>query len=275
MQLILGEIDMNDCETNIAIDDYERILSAADLLTNAVNSVINNTVIFVNNDVVSDARVRKAISLAIDRGAIINGLMKGYAENSSTHYTMGNPYFDPEYSTPVYDPKLAKQLLDEAKWDYNTVLKFDVGSGNVLREHACEMVVENLKGIGLQVQIQKMDFSTLLSKARKHDFEMTILGMSTNPMVSDYSNILSSSGSFNLSNYFNPDMDKLLQAGLNEIDEGKRVEIYSEVQRLYSEDVPVFAIYQTENIFVTNKRVTGGVAQSFGMYVNAYLWDIE
>lgn len=274
-QLETGEIDMTDSESSPPVEDYARIRENENLAATSENSINANQILFINNEVIPDARVRKAINLAIDRSLIVDGLLGGEGEAAETVYIKESPYYNKAYEKSSYNPEEAKRLLEEAGWDFNKVIKFTIPTGNSVREQAGEIVASNLEAVGIKTEIQKVDFATSLADARAHKFELTIVGPGVNPMDPNFTNILSSSGSFNLGLYKNEEVDKLLLDGINAITEEEKIEAYHKIQDIIMEEVPCTALYQLKNLNVTSKRVTEGKSKSFGMYIGAYLWDVE
>lgn len=270
-----GEIDLTDAESSSPVEDYERIKANPDLVATSINSINANQVLFINNEVISDSRVRKAINLAIDRSLIVDGLLGGEGEAAESLYIKSSPYFNPKFEKSSYDPEEAKRLLAEAGWDPNTVIEFTIPTGNSVREQAGEIVAANLEAVGIKTEIVKLDFATSLANGRAHDFELTIIGPGVNPLDPNFTNILSSNGSFNLGLYKNSEVDQLLQDGINAVDEEGKKEIYYQIQEILAEDVPVLALYQLKNLNVTSKRVTYGESKAFGMYIDAHLWDVD
>lgn len=275
-QLQSGEIDMNDASIGtIPVEDTERVKGMQNLTATTQGMSTGIQTLMINVNTVTDVRVRKAISYAINRKVIVDNLLKGDGEAIELPYLGASPFINKKLPTAVYDPEKAKQLLQEAGWDFNRTLNFDVPSGNKVREQAADIIVDNLKNVGLKVQIQKYDFVTSMAKAKKGEYDLYILGLTVYPTSPDLSHILKTGMSLNLSKYSSKEMDDLLVAGKSTIDPVKRQEIYDKVQELFMKDLPCPGVFAPTNLKAVNKRVVAGRPKTFGTYINLHEWDIK
>ncbi|SDK34966.1 ABC transporter substrate-binding protein [Billgrantia gudaonensis] len=115
-----GEVDMI---TNLAPDQLDLVDGDPNLKTaGSVTPLFHVMIMNVNHPELEDPRIRRALSLAIDRDLLNESLWKGMAEVPSTH-TMeefGELYM-PELETFRYDPEEARRLLEEAGYDGATI----------------------------------------------------------------------------------------------------------------------------------------------------------
>ncbi len=276
VQLESGEIDMNHPGLGlIPFEDYEKVKSMENI--NATSEGIATTVqtLMINNETITDVRVREALSYAINRDMIINDFLKGDGEFTELPYCGSSAYIDSDIEIKSYDPEKAKALLEEAGWDFDREINFDVPTGNAVREKVADILTANFTEIGLKINVQKYDFVTSLSTARSGDFDIYIVGIPNYPTNADLSGTLATSGNLNISKYSSEEMDELLTAGLNETDIEKKKEIYSDVQELFMEDLPCPSVYIQNQLKAVNKRVLVGEPKDFGTYIDLHLWDVE
>lgn len=276
VQLQSGEIDMNDPNLGlIPFQDYDKVKAMSNVTAESKGIQSTIQTLMINVTTVPDPKVRKAISYAINRGTVINKLLKGDGEAIEAPYLSSSPYINKSITPTPYDPEKAKQLLKEAGWDMSKPLRFDVPSGNIVREQVADIIAENLKSVGFNVQIQKYDFVTSLAKAKKHDFDIYIVGIPVNPVNPDLSNILKPGATLNLSAYNNKDLAALLEAGKNEVDPQKRKDIYNKLQEIFAQDLPCPGVYVQNSLKAVSKRVTVGKPKEYGMYLDLYQWDVQ
>src|SRR5206468_8226230 len=109
-------------------------------------------------------------------------------EIDDTSFTSVHPYLDKNMRTYEYNPKQAQQMLQEAGWDFNKTLTLVVPSGNKTREQSADIIVENLKAVGVKAQINKFDIPTVIQKGKKGEFDLFMLGnpIKLDPDVSTY-----------------------------------------------------------------------------------------
>lgn len=276
VQLESGEIDMN--EPNIGLipfEDYEKVKNMPNVNTKTEGVPGAIQTLMINNEKITDVKVREALSYALNRKMIAESLLKGDGAGLELPYLNNSQYLNKDIQMKSYDPEKAEELLKEASWDPDRTLNFDVPTGNKVREKVADIIVDNLTDVGIKVRVQKYDFVTSLAKARNGEFDIYIVGIPVYPTNPDISTILQSGGNLNISRYSNPEMDELLQAGINEVDTEKRQEIYNKVQELFMKDLPCPSIYVQNALKAVNKRITYGEPKDYGMFIDVYKWDVE
>ena len=275
-QLQSGEIDMNDPTIGlIPFEDYEKVKSMPNVSTESGGVPTTIQRIMINVKTITDPKVRKAISMAINRKMIIDNLLKGEGEAIELPYWSGSPFLNKNLAQYTYDPEKAKQLLKEAGWDANRVVNFSVPTGNKVREQVSDIIAENLKAVGIKVQVQKFDFVTSMAKAKKGEHDLYIVGISANPTVPDISPVLQTGAPLNLAHYSSKEMDDLLVAGKNEVDPVKVKQIYDKVQEIFAQDMPSPCVYIQNQLRATSKRMLVGKPKLFGAFINVEQWDIK
>ena len=142
-----------------------------------VGSTEGETILAMNNkdDVLSDVRVRKAISMAINRQEIIDGAMFGYGIPIGTHFAPHNPaYVDLKGLSP-YDPEAAKALLAEAGYDGGLTLTLKLPPPSYARRGG-EIIASQLREIGIETEITNLEWSLWLEQVFKgKDYDLTIV----------------------------------------------------------------------------------------------------
>jgi peptide/nickel transport system substrate-binding protein len=137
-----------------------------------------------------DPRVRRALSLALDRGTLLRALdMPGYAEPAWGPYgSLFRQLASDPPDDPMFDPEEARRALDAAGWidsDGDGVreqgseqLEFELAtaSGNERREEAVEMIERQLSEIGARARVRLEEFNSLLGRTIGRDYEAVLLG---------------------------------------------------------------------------------------------------
>ena len=217
-----------------------------------------------------NVKVRQAIAYGINREKIINDLLLGQATiahsilpEESWAFNAGTKY--------EYNPAKAKQLLDEAGFkDKNgdgkremPKISFKVSSGNQAVSQYTQLIVSQLLEIGIPVEIDSVEFQTMLSQLQKGQYQMTTgrwVGGNQDPIflrdLFASSEIPSESrASRNRSRYSNKQVDEFLDQAINEIDREKAKELYTKAQDIISNEVPMIPLWYPANMVVANKRV--------------------
>jgi len=228
----------------------------------------------MNNDrpLFSDKRVRQAMMYAIDRDALVKELMKGLAVKATGNLSPAiGKFYEPNVTQYPQDPAKAKALLKEAGWTpgpdgilanaAGTPFSFTclVFTGDTLRRSEAEVVQHDLKAIGIDMKLRDTEPTTAISTARKGDYDMALWnwtygGSGGDP---DARTTLGSTGANNFSHWKNAKADELLDRGAAEVDPAKRKQIYSDLQKLFTEEVPFLYVMFWESIVLFNKRIKG------------------
>lgn len=272
-QLQTGDIHMNITGIgNIAVSDFERVKNLTNVRTIS-GKPFNFQIMFINNETLPQ-KVRQAIAYGINREMIVNNLLKGEGEVIDGPYTTIHPYFNPEYNKYNYDIETAKTLLAESGWDKSKVINLTVPTGNKTREQSGDIIAENLKEIGFNVEIQKYDFPTVMQKGKAHEFDLLLFGLLFN-LDPDISTYYQTGVEYNYSSFSNTEMDRLLKEGLAEADSAKRHVIYDRIQEIAQEELPFLTLYADYRLKAVSKKVTHGEPKELGMFYDLHEWDIE
>lgn len=273
-QLQSGEIDMNIPTAGvIPIADYENVKGMKGITT-VEGAPLATQFMYINEQVVPDAKQRQAISYAINRQLIVDNLLKGSGEVVDGFFTSLSPYKDDSIATAAYDPAKAEALLKESGWDNSKTLTLSVLSGDSTLEQAANIMAENLKAVGINVKIQMADLATLIDTIVKQEYDLAILTVSMTPInpLPDVAYFLQEG---NPNGYSNPAVDQLLAAISTEMDEAKIKQYFSELQKIVAEDVPMPSIYATKALGAVNERVLHATPKDFGMFINVNEWDVK
>jgi peptide/nickel transport system substrate-binding protein len=218
--------------------------------------------------ILSDARVRRAIALAIDREAILRAIWKGHADLADSILPPGFWAHAEDLPPLRHDPAEAKRLLDLAGYidpdgdgpNPRFTLTYKT-SQNELRRRIAAVIQEQLRQVGIGVEVQSREWGTFFSDVRKGSFQLyslTWVGIA-DPDIYYYafhSSQVPPEGA-NRGRYVNPELDRLVEAGRRELGRPKRKEIYHKVQRLLSRDLPVFPLWVNRNILLRDRQLAG------------------
>src|SRR5262245_22503779 len=170
-----------------------------------------------------DVRVRRAISKAINRQAIVERVMDGLAIPAGQFLPEGFFGYSSALKPEAYDPDGAKKLLAEAGYPEGFGLTLH-GPNNryVNDEQVVQAVAQMLTKIGITTRVETLPFSVYTTRARKFEFSAALLGWGVStgegsyPLVSLVATINADKGTgpWNWSHYANPKMDGVLDQAL-------------------------------------------------------------
>jgi peptide/nickel transport system substrate-binding protein len=134
-------------------------------------------ILALNNRVgpLHDVRVRRAIALALDRRAIIDGAMFGYGQPIGSHFPPQNPDYVDLTGLYPHDPARAKALLAEAGYPHGFALTLKLPPPAYARRSG-EIVAAQLRAVGIAATIVPVEWPQWLDAVfARHDFDMTIV----------------------------------------------------------------------------------------------------
>ena len=198
-----------------------------------------------------DVRVRRAISYALDRRAIIDGAMFGYGTPIGSHFPPANPaYVD---LTGVYpnDAAKARALLAEAGYAQGLTLSLKLPPPSYARRSG-EIIAAQLALVGIKVQIENLEWAQWLDQVyTRHDFDMSIVGHAE-PL--DYDIYARDDYYFG---YANADFNALIAALDDTVDANRRRELLGSIQRKLAEDAVNGFLFQYPRLDVWDRNLAG------------------
>ncbi len=178
-----------------------------------------------------DVRVRRAMAHAIDRSALIKGVMSGYGVPIGSHMDPGNPYYIDLTSAYPYNPTKAKQLLAEAGYPngFEAVIKLPERFAYARRTG--EIVTDMLSQVGIRLKIELTEWGQWIDRVFKNaDFDLTVIGHSEPFDIDIYANPKY------YFRYDNPKFQETLKKAEMEPDPKLRRDLYVALQKMITED---------------------------------------
>ncbi len=212
-----------------------------------------------------DARLRKAVSLAIDREAINQVVFAGLNAPASQYVPASSPWFDPAFPPQPRDIEAAKALVAEAGFADGVEMELHVSNNPELLQVA-QMIQAMVAEAGINANIVSMENATLIATSVKGEFEAEIIAWSgrVDPDGNLYPFVRTGSGNNN-SNYSNPALDEVIDAARATSDPDQRRELYHQANVLLNEDAPVLYLYNEAWLYGLSDRVQGFVPSPDGM----------
>lgn len=241
------------------------------------------------NPLFSDKRIRKAISHSINKKEIIAGVLLGYGTPCTGPFPPESWAFNPAVKDYEYNPDIAIKSLSEAGWRKNAegimekngkTLSFTVlvNQGNEARLKTAQIIKEQLKRIGIEMNIKVLEWQAMLNEfIHKKRFEAVIMGwaLSRDPDIYDiWHSSKTKEGEFNFISYKNEDVDRLLIQGRQTFDLGKRKKIYHRIHEILAEEQPYTFLYVPDALPVLHKRFKGVEKAPLGIWYDFIHWHV-
>jgi 4-phytase/acid phosphatase/peptide/nickel transport system substrate-binding protein len=185
-----------------------------------------------------DVRIRQALRMALDLKTYSEVLFGGLWKPAKDPWGPGSFVQCTDTGVLPYDPAKAKTLLQE----YGKPVAFKMVVTATPRGRQIGQTFQEMwREVGVDVTIDQVDQTALVTKAFKRDFDLTPWRIVDfpDPDVQAYANFHTGSP-VNLSNYSNPEVDKLLEDARAAGDQEKRVELYCKLAQVLNREVPWF-----------------------------------
>jgi len=191
-----------------------------------------------NNKLMPDARVKKALNLAIDKQLIVEQLFLGKAEAVESVQIPKGKWYD-ESLKGGRDLARAKELLDEAGWDYNTELTLATPSGTRLL--IANILQQNFAEIGVKLKVESMDIGAMFGGMNQGLYPMCLVGgnASFDPLWINSNLDYRKRSFFNVSD---PKYVELADAITRAPDEASQMQLVKEYQEYMAQNLPLVPI---------------------------------
>jgi peptide/nickel transport system substrate-binding protein len=206
------------------------------------------TVLGLNERVapLSNLLVRRAISYALDRRAIIDGAMFGYGTPIGSHFPPGNPAYVDLTGVYPHDIGKAKELLAQAGYPRGFSLTLKLPPPSYARRGG-EIVAAQLGQIGIRVSIENLEWAQWLDQVyTRHDFDMSIVGHAE-PL--DYDIYARDDYYFG---YSSPEFKALIAALDDSVDAATRKDLLQQIQRKLATDAVNGFLFQYPRLDIWN-----------------------
>ncbi len=219
--------------------------------------------LYLNNKVApfDNVKVRQALCYAVDRQGIMDMLAngKGVAVGSSMYPNFKKYYRSDLADYYKVDIEKAKQLLTDAGYPNGFTMDLTVPSNYQPHVDTAAVIAEQLKKIGVTVNIKNVDWGTWLSETYSgRNYQSTVIGVDAASLTARamLGRFVSDSSS-NFTNFSDPEYDKLFAEAAASTDEVKQVELYKQLEEILTKDAANVYIQDMCDFVAMGKGVQG------------------
>jgi ABC-type transport system substrate-binding protein len=215
-----------------------------------------------------DPRVRRAITMALDREALKRTAGRGF-ETPMGILPPGMPGYTPRPKILPENPERARELLAEAGYGPQRPLRFDLYSSSRTPHAATRdsVISASLARVGIVANVRKVSWRELNHVIDNHlapAFQITWIADLPDP-DSFLFTLLSSEGTYNMLNYGNREVDSLLAAGRAATDPARRLDLYRRAEEKILLDAPLVPVFNVMVIYAFQPWVRGVEMSPFGL----------
>ncbi len=298
--LIEAQIPMMEKNPEISLCLSNALVSERLIMNHSTPLAPNNGNPDYPHPILADLRVRQAIQYAIDKDTIIDKLLYGKARPGTTEIPDGWAH-NPDVKPTEYNPEKAKQLLEAAGWKPGADgirekdgtrlrLKITTTTGNKLREMVEQVLVAQLKAVGIEFYIENVPSSVLFGSwsndADRKKGRYDILMYTTGPGIDPHQQFegyfhsknipteANGGSGYNYTRHRDAELDKWLDLAGKAPSLEKRAEAYRNAQARVAEIIPHIYLYRRVNVHAFRNNVKGWIPNGYGIIDAVATWNV-
>ena len=204
--------------------------------------------------------VRRAMSLAVNRQAIIDRIYDGQGGVASQLVPQGYFGYQPTLPAPVYDPVKAKALLAKAGYPAGFTLTLQASNDRYPNDaRVAQALGQMFSRVGIKTSVETMPGSVYFSRAAKRDFSLVMGGAAIEtgeasgilgPLLQTYG---PGAGQGNRGRYSNPEFDQLIQQARETLDDSEREKLLQQATSIAMQDQGVIPLLFLANSWAMKK----------------------
>lgn len=216
--------------------------------------------IWPNHTKFTDERILQAMMYAIDREAITAGI---YGPGQALPYDYDNVdpnhnWISPNLNDYSYDPDMARQLLEEAGWDFDQTVQFATYYQTELDRNIVAAMQQFWAEVGLNVEVAHMDgpsWAAQVYQEPTYELAYGCCGISVPFEYARYSCPNVPPAGLNVSSYCNEEVDQMVQDAMVEPDDAARQQLWYEISEITNDEVLHMTLFQQDRRHAINKNI--------------------
>lgn len=238
----------------------------------------------MRNPIFADKRVRKAMTMMVDRETILKRLLFDLGVPVNGPFYINSPEYNRKLQPYPYDPAAAVALLKSAGWELRNgvlekegkafVFEFAISQGSKFAEALATILKENLKEIGITMTIRQLEWAVFIQKIDEHNFDASTLawsmGWESDPYQIWHSSQAVKKGS-NFVGFVNEEADRIIEEARREFDTQKRYELYYRFQEIVHEEQPYTFLFTNKALVAVSNRFRNVEVYPMGL-ASLYWW---
>ena len=227
--------------------------------------ITDNTGNKLDKNPLLDARVRRALSIAINRPGLAERVMQGTAVPTGQWLPPGAFGYNADVIPPAFDPEAAKKLLAEAGYPQGFRMTLHSPNDRYPNDSATAQAVAQMwTRIGVQTQVDALPWASYSARGAKQEWSMGLWGWGSGTGEAGYTliNVIGTfdraagRGASNHGRYGNPAIDTLTDKALATLDDEQRETLLRQGVAMAMQDVAFIPMYQLINFWAHKKTVT-------------------
>jgi peptide/nickel transport system substrate-binding protein len=235
----------------------------------------------------ADPEIRRALSMAIDTRALIDGLqMEEFAVPAGGPYSpiLAGLYDESETPPVAHAPDEARRILASKGWTAGSdgilqrngqPFRFTLltNAGNQRRADATQIIQQQWRQIGVDAQLRTLEFNTFMGAITSDDYQAALGGWSVN-LSPDLTQMWAAESPLNITRYRNPELSRIFERAVAQPTHEAAAPLWREAAATLARDQPFTWLYFFDSVDAVNERLRGVKVDSYGPYQNTWEWWI-
>jgi len=260
-QLITGAVDIID---GVDSNNVAEIEKAGAVMAEDEGMNINYMAFNTSRAPFNDAKLREAISHAINRDELVKFLYQGYAKVANSYMPSFIPGFNDKVTPYEYNPEKAKTMLKELgkeNLEINMIVYSNPRPYNPAGQKLAESIQGYLLKVGIKSKINVYTWTEYKKKTQQGEGDILFYGWTgDNGDPDNFLSLLDSNeiaSSLNVAKFKNAEVDKLLKAARGTPNGAERDKMYQDIQTIATKEAPWLPISNAKSMAAYSKKVTG------------------
>ncbi len=239
----------------------------------------------------NDERVRRALTMAIDRQELVDALLFGYGQLATGTIAPWHPLFTALEPLP-YDPEAASRLLAEAGWtdrDRDGTIEDPAGTPfrltlmtnneNPVKTDIAQIVQARLAEVGVDAEVETLEWQTLLSRHRGRDFQGVVQSwvldnFRVDPFALFHSSQADRPGSYNRSGFKDDRVDRSIETATRTTDADEARALWAQFSTALQDAQPFTFLMWLDELAAVSDRIEGAEMDARGILVSVADWRV-
>ncbi len=242
----------------------------------------------MSNEYLSNKYIRQAISCAIDRETLVNGVLKNASTAADGFVPLGISGGDTTFREAVgstleytYDSDRAKELLEKGTEELGidaSDISFTILTKNNDEFTSVAGALQQLlqEELGIKVEVETLDSSSVKTKTKSYDYDVVLTSWGAD--FDDATNFLGAYENAQDANealYRSEEFNEAYVKAVYETDQNERTKELGEAEKILLEDQAITPLYYTAQYYAVSDRVDGVIRRSVVPYLDTYFAEIK
>lgn len=269
---IMGVIDLNAIPPALAVELKD---NADFTISTAKSTMIRFLTLNGTKFPFNDARMRQAVSLALQRSVLTDDLYYGYCLPTTNILNYSTPFYK---EFPVEENlKKAKELANEVLNGQRVSVTYLYDGGDAALKAEAELIASWLAEIGIDCEITPMEYATQKEMMKSGDYGIARMqqGLSNSEPATIFRRFMLTSGDHNQNyslGYHSEEVDALMEQAASALDMDVRSQCYDRLQEISTQEFPVVPLFNDKSLYVYSTKLTGYDAKLYGIELPKLAW---